>query len=761
MANTIQHKRSSTGGSVPTAGSLSYGELALNTADGSIYMKKSDDSVIKVAQDLGSFNTDLLPDADNTRSLGSASLMWKDVFVGPGSLYVNGQKVLEEDSGTIVVSADDDQNLQVKTGGAGDIEFYPSGAGVIQMKGTLSVLAGKHFTSSDSNPISVAVGFDMNNEKISDLATPTVTSDAATKGYVDTVAKSDSEIRGLFSASGDASYNDTTGQFSVTTFKTADARNSVSVTDNGGDGSLTYNSTTGVITYTGPSATEVRSHFSNGVGVTITSGQINIGQSVATTASPTFSSVTINGAVTNATHAATKAYVDSATSSVGDAATLGGEAGSYYLDFDNATNKPDPTITLGGDATGSATLTDLTSQTLTVSVVDDSHNHSSSTGNFTVGDDLSVGGDATITGNLTVSGTTTSVNTNEVNIGDNIMVLNSDETGAPSQDAGIEIERGTSSNVQFVWDEGNDRWTAGTEDMVAANFIGALTGNADTATILATSRTIELTGDVTGSASFNGSANASITATVADNSHSHTSANISDATSANVNNVIVKRDASGNFSAGTVTATLSGNASTATALQTARTVNGVSFDGSANIQVDPYIDDLETGDTNCPITFTTDSTAGYKGLHEDSSFYYDTTNNTVYAGTFSGTATQAQYADLAEMYTSDADYEPGTVVAFGGEEEVTRADVDMDAAVAGVVSTNPAYLMNKDLDGVAVALRGRVPCKVTGKINKGSLLVSAGNGMARAEETPIVGSVIGKALEDFNGDEGVIEIVVS
>ena len=73
--------------------------------------------------------------------------------------------------------------------------------------------------------------------------------------------------------------------------------------------------------------------------------------------------------------------------------------------------------------------------------------------------------DAVISGNLTVSGTTTYVNTSTLNIGDNIITLNADETGTPSQNAGFEVERGTSTNVSFVWDETNDRWSVGTEDL--------------------------------------------------------------------------------------------------------------------------------------------------------------------------------------------------------------------------------------------------------------------------------------------------------
>jgi len=133
------------------------------------------------------------------------------------------------------------------------------------------------------------------------------------------------------------------------------------------------------------------------------------------------------------------------------------------------------------------------------------------------------------------------------------------------------------------------------------------------------------------------------------------------------------------------------------------------------------------------------------------------TFNTVFAK-----ATTAQYADLAENYSGDAVYEPGTVVHFGGSQEVTLCDEDMCRRVAGVVSTNPAYLMNSHLQGIAtpVALQGRVPCKVQGTVRLGDMMVSAGNGFARAEADPTLGSVIGKALADFDGIEGVIEVVV-
>ena len=136
-------------------------------------------------------------------------------------------------------------------------------------------------------------------------------------------------------------------------------------------------------------------------------------------------------------------------------------------------------------------------------------------------------------------------------------------------------------------------------------------------------------------------------------------------------------------------------------------------------------------------------------------------------GVLSTTATKARYADLAEMYIADQAYEPGTVLEFGGIYEVTLTSHSMSTAVAGVVSTNPAYLMNSNLKSnftVAVALMGRVPVKVIGSVKKGDMLVSASNGFAQSCTNPIIGSVIGKSLEDFiattDNPTSIIEIVV-
>ena len=193
--------------------------------------------------------------------------------------------------------------------------------------------------------------------------------------------------------------------------------------------------------------------------------------------------------------------------------------------------------------------------------------------------------------------------------------------------------------------------------------------------------------------------------------------------------------------------------------------NGLGFTISIN-------DAFQTGD-EASFEFISSSVALAAGGSADPTFVGDVSSKcniglpgrtfgSVYADIFNGVATSAQYADLAENYVADAEYPPGTVLEFGGEFEVTLAQ-DGTNRVAGVVTTNPAYLMNSNCQGTyvaAVALQGRTPCKVRGSIRKGDMLISGGNGFARTVQTPQMGTVIGKALGDFDGTEGVIEVAV-
>jgi hypothetical protein len=217
-----------------------------------------------------------------------------------------------------------------------------------------------------------------------------------------------------------------------------------------------------------------------------------------------------------------------------------------------------------------------------------------------------------------------------------------------------------------------------------------------------------------------------------------------DATSSNTASKVVVRDGSGGFSAGTITATLNGSATSATTAGTVTTAaqpNITSVGTLTSLTVSGAL-------TTTQITTGANTTAG------------NITGNWTLT---SGSRLQATYADLAEYYAADKHYPAGTVLDFAGEQEVTIAGIESNK-IAGVVSADPAYVMNGMINcehPVAIALQGRVPCKVQGNVRKGDMMVSAGDGFAKAATSePKMGTVIGKALANFDGDEGVIEVVV-
>ena len=148
-----------------------------------------------------------------------------------------------------------------------------------------------------------------------------------------------------------------------------------------------------------------------------------------------------------------------------------------------------------------------------------------------------------------------------------------------------------------------------------------------------------------------------------------------------------------------------------------------------------------------------------------------TTGSTYTAGNIVGQWTlgvnstlNASYADLAEFYEGDAEYEVGTVLIFGGSKEVTTTTLANDTRAAGVVSNNAAYSMNSTCSGLKnlVALAGRVQCKVVGPVQKGDMLTTSNMpGYATKATMPILGSIIGKSLEDKGHDiPGIIEVAI-
>ena len=298
--------------------------------------------------------------------------------------------------------------------------------------------------------------------------------------------------------------------------------------------------------------------------------------------------------------------------------------------------------------------------------------------------------------------------------------------GNGSQLTGIDatsIQNGT-SNVRVVSSGGNVSVGIGGTSNVT---VFATTGQVTTGLISAS-------GNITG-ANINGNGSglsaitgANVTGTVANATFATSAGTATSATSATT--------------AGTVTTAAQGNITSVGTL-TSLAVTGNITGGNLSVSTGTVV----AGNI-------VNSNANGVGNIGSASVYY----NTIFAK-----ATSAQYADLAEKFRADAAYEPGTVLIFGGTQEVTISAQDTDRRVAGVVSTDPSYLMNSGLNeefSVAIALQGRVPCRVVGPVRKGDMMVSANNGHAKTHQDPPTGSIIGKSLENFDGETGTIEIVV-
>ena len=298
----------------------------------------------------------------------------------------------------------------------------------------------------------------------------------------------------------------------------------------------------------------------------------------------------------------------------------------------------------------------------------------------------------------------------------------------------------------------NATTTSFTGNIVATNFVGPVSGilsgdggnisnitgaNVSGAVAFATTANAVAGANVSGAVAFASTANAVAGANV-----SGTVASATLATYATTANAVAGANVSGTVAlattAGTVTTAAQPNI-TSTGTLTSLTVSGALNVMSGTLTADT----LTTGASG---------TAG------------------VITGNWSlssGSRLTATYADLAENYEGDAEYSPGQVVDFGGEKEVTLSTTKCSQRVAGVVSTEPAFMMNEDCPGhkVAVALQGRVPTQVTGHCEKGDLMVSDGNGHATAWHNVATimqpGVVIGKAIQAHSGpDLGIIEIAV-
>jgi hypothetical protein len=431
-----------------------------------------------------------------------------------------------------------------------------------------------------------------------------------------------------------------------------------------------------------------------------------------------------------------------------------------------------------------------------------------------------------INGNLQVNGTTTTINSNTVSINDLVFnVANNAASSSQATGGGIGVGPAGAEYATLLFNNGSTLWdtsigiSVGGIVKTAANITG---GN------LITSGLISATSTVTGS-QFNGSGAgltsipaANVTGTLSVNTTGY-AATVSTAAQPNITSV-------GTLSSLAVTANVTGgNLLTGGLISAGGTITGSQFIGSGSgltsipaTSISGTFNSLLTGGqvsavgniigsqfngsgaglTSIPAANVTGTlsvnTTGYAATVSTaaqpnitsvgtlSSVYVsgaisagggvvNTAGNGVsnigsssaYFNTVFAKATSAQYADLAEMYAADAHYIPGTVIEFGGDKEVTTSTASHSTRVAGIVSTNPSYLMNSTLSGdhpVQVALIGRVPCRVVGTIAKGDRIVAShlpGVATVLNADLYIPGCIIGKALEDYNSEsEGVIEVAV-
>jgi hypothetical protein len=178
-------------------------------------------------------------------------------------------------------------------------------------------------------------------------------------------------------------------------------------------------------------------------------------------------------------------------------------------------------------------------------------------------------------------------------------------------------------------------------------------------------------------------------------------------------------------------------------------VTATNFTGTASIATTVTLNANNTNNETVYLTFS-DTATGNQTLETDTSLSYNPSTNIL-----STTATQAQYADLAEIYDTDKNYDIGTVVMVGGNKEVTECFVGKRAL--GVISDRPAFLMNSKAKGQPVALKGRVKVKVTGDVKKGDELVAGNGGFATTISEEFT-KVFAIALED--NDKGLIEAII-
>jgi hypothetical protein len=666
----------------------------------------------------GTLGSNLIPDGNGTRILGSSGARWSEI----NSVTINASSTIDA-TGNITSTA----NI--------------SAANIIASQDV--IIAGSHVTTGNVNAGNVITGGIVD-------ATGNITSGGNISGgnliiggltaSADVIATGN--IQGQY-VIGDGGYlANVTAASNVAVTQIANGTSIVGISSSGGNVEITSG---GVLVMETDGATVQYN-------VPITFGSANIvttGNVSATNFLGDGSQLTGIDAIQNGTSNVTVAS---------NANTTVGVAGTTILTVSATGSAVTGTISATGDVSGAtitgdgSALTALNGTQITTGTVAAARvatlnqNTTGTSGGFSSATTVALTGDVTGNATFTNAGDTASITTT---IAANSVALGTDTTGSyvaqgATSGTGLSGSVNTETGTFTVTSNATDANTAST--IVARDG----SGNFSAGTITAT-----LTGTAT---SVTSQAN-SATITAA---------------STNTANQIVLRDGSGDFSAGAITATGAGITALNASNLASGTVPSARLTGTyaitaANVTSQSNSATIAAASIN---TFSTivlrDASGNFSAgaitaggiLNGNANGVGNIGSSTGYFNTVFAKATSAEYADIAEIYASDADYAPGTVLIFGGSAEVTISNEDASPRVAGVVSTNPAHLMNSNADGVAVALTGRVPTHVVGQVRKGDMMVATKDGQARAEASPAMGTVIGKALEDFDGTHGTIEVVV-
>lgn len=445
------------------------------------------------------------------------------------------------------------------------------------------------------------------------------------------------------------------------------------------------------------------------------------------------------------------------------------------------------------------------------------------TGGAGISGALNVGGDVTITGGLTVNGTTTNINTTNLVVEDKNIIIADVATPSDTTADGAGITVKGATDKTFTWVDATDAWTssedlnlltgkqyeiAGTSVLTATALgSGVVTSNLTTlgnvtsllaitavATNFSTANAVisggSLNNTTVGATTHTTGRFTTVTATTVNagtigNSGATLTGTLSTATQTNITSV-------GTLTSLTLSGTITGKTNTGGVVSASNDTGALSVRGDANnaasisfhrpsayaINMGLDTDNVfKIGGWSATANVFQLTGAGALTLlggittsgHilPSANLTYNLGSTTAWWNTLYGVSTQAKYADLAENYQADAQYVPGTVLVFGGAREVTTTDRDHDTAVAGIVSTNPAHLMNGMLVGdnvVALGLTGRLPCRVQGPVAKGDVLVTSTTpGAAQKIDNSrfLPGCVVGKALESINTNNiETIEVVV-